>query len=436
MYTVSTGFLTKPYLSIYQHRQSQDLPRLVDDYLSDRARRPRYSTKSSKNQFVKQTKGKRFFEFSPLAFDRQTYRLPGNKPFRIFDVKRFFQYSPFIARLQRSHSKPKFENSKPRSYAKPVVDHFSGFQRWEPLSKSILNNPLSSPIKSWQDNENRVTNRLENKDNSLKTDVSSESEDTIVDKTKQPVFNDKSEIVPADSLKIESVPSDVIRLSNADIYPNHEGGHFHDVKVPTVFNDWRSTTEPKPNTNKVIHLDVSDKLKPGLGEFVSTGPFSGGQSDGDYISKENDRYDINIHPDTVAVEHSLTHKPTFGFQEDFAQTQNTPSFGWGDGFGPVNSFGSTKHSETLPSNAGGFGNVIYDSPVLHSKPSPGVWGSFVEDTARPEPTLDAIPVPPLPSVIDTNVSILNSFLWDIGKQNSPRCDAAEHGVPSGAILFA
>ena len=31
---------------------------------------------------------------------------------------------------------------------------------------------------------------------------------------------------------------------------------------------------------------------------------------------------------------------------------------------------------------------------------------------------------------------LASFLWDIGKQHSPRCDAAERGVPSGAILFA
>ena len=28
------------------------------------------------------------------------------------------------------------------------------------------------------------------------------------------------------------------------------------------------------------------------------------------------------------------------------------------------------------------------------------------------------------------------FLWDIGKQKSPRCDAAKRGVPSGAILFA
>ena len=27
-------------------------------------------------------------------------------------------------------------------------------------------------------------------------------------------------------------------------------------------------------------------------------------------------------------------------------------------------------------------------------------------------------------------------LWDIGNQNSPRCDATERGVPSGAILFA
>ena len=31
---------------------------------------------------------------------------------------------------------------------------------------------------------------------------------------------------------------------------------------------------------------------------------------------------------------------------------------------------------------------------------------------------------------------LASLLWDIGKSNSPRCDAAERGVPSWAILFA
>ena len=31
---------------------------------------------------------------------------------------------------------------------------------------------------------------------------------------------------------------------------------------------------------------------------------------------------------------------------------------------------------------------------------------------------------------------LASLLWDIGKQSSPRCDAAKRGVPSGAILFA
>ena len=28
------------------------------------------------------------------------------------------------------------------------------------------------------------------------------------------------------------------------------------------------------------------------------------------------------------------------------------------------------------------------------------------------------------------------FMGHIGKQNSPICDAAERGVPSGAILFA
>ena len=37
--------------------------------------------------------------------------------------------------------------------------------------------------------------------------------------------------------------------------------------------------------------------------------------------------------------------------------------------------------------------------------------------------------------IQTHLS-LTSLLWDLGKQNSPRCDAAERGVPSGAILFA
>ena len=39
------------------------------------------------------------------------------------------------------------------------------------------------------------------------------------------------------------------------------------------------------------------------------------------------------------------------------------------------------------------------------------------------------------AIILTHLS-LASLLWDIGKQNSPRCDAAERGVPSGAILFA
>ena len=39
------------------------------------------------------------------------------------------------------------------------------------------------------------------------------------------------------------------------------------------------------------------------------------------------------------------------------------------------------------------------------------------------------------SVSFTHIS-LASFLWDIGKQNSPRWDAAKRGVSSGAIPFA
>ena len=35
----------------------------------------------------------------------------------------------------------------------------------------------------------------------------------------------------------------------------------------------------------------------------------------------------------------------------------------------------------------------------------------------------------------THISMA-SFLWDIGKQNSLRCDAAKRGVPSEAILIS
>ena len=35
----------------------------------------------------------------------------------------------------------------------------------------------------------------------------------------------------------------------------------------------------------------------------------------------------------------------------------------------------------------------------------------------------------------TQLNKLASFLWDIGKQESPRCDATKQGLPSGAIFF-
>ena len=39
--------------------------------------------------------------------------------------------------------------------------------------------------------------------------------------------------------------------------------------------------------------------------------------------------------------------------------------------------------------------------------------------------------------VSTHIRVsLASFLWDIGKQNSPKCDATKRIIPSGAILFA
>ena len=57
---------------------------------------------------------------------------------------------------------------------------------------------------------------------------------------------------------------------------------------------------------------------------------------------------------------------------------------------------------------------------------------------NPKPALSRL-VEELSYILDLNILThlsLASLLWDIGKQDSPRCDAAERGVPSGAILFA
>ena len=422
MYAMSTGLLAKPFISLYQHRQPQDLPRLLDAYLKSSERR-RHSTKSP---FDKQIRGKRFFEFSPLAFERKTYRNSRNKPFRIFDVKRFFQYSPFIARLQRSHVKPKLESPKPnfRPYVKPLVDHFSGSQRWAPLSKSTSNNRPSSPISSWHDNQNQLRDSLENKENFHETDMSPESHDTNFDNTKQSIVNDKSYNGLMNAVKIDSGPSDIIALSNDDVYSNQDIGN---VKISTILNDWRSTAEPKQNINSnFFQLDTPDKLKNEMEETVNRAQVNDDQNSGKYILQDNDHFNSNSQPDTFLSEHTLTNKPShFGFQDDIAQTKDTQPFGWSAGFGPVDSFGSAKNSDTIPNSPGGFSNVIYDTPVLHSKPSPGVWGSFVEDTARPEPTFDAIPVPPLPSRVDTNVSCFHlTFSYQNSSTSAIFCIAA------------
>ena len=57
------------------------------------------------------------------------------------------------------------------------------------------------------------------------------------------------------------------------------------------------------------------------------------------------------------------------------------------------------------------------------------------NTAAQEPVTGPIRNNLIKEILLTHLSLV-SFLWDIGKQHSPRCDAAERGVPSGAILFA
>ena len=51
------------------------------------------------------------------------------------------------------------------------------------------------------------------------------------------------------------------------------------------------------------------------------------------------------------------------------------------------------------------------------------------------PSRGSLPAVNWPYLKLTHIS-LASFLRDVGKENSPRCDAAKGGVPSGAILFA
>lgn len=436
IYTVNTGLLTKPFISIYQHKHSPNLPalwsRLLDAYLNGSVR-GRYSAKSP---FSKQTKGKRFFEFSPLAFERQTFRQPGDKPFRIFDVKRFFQYSPFISRLQRSHAhiKPKFEspksNFRPYIY-KPVVDHFSGFQRWTPLSKSISTDKLASPTKDWNDNQNQLSDILEDKENSHDDDFRTVEQDNIFDNTKQSMVNSEAENVLKDAMKMSSEESNILTSLNNGVHPKEDGSK---IALSTNLNDWRSTTEPKQNLgNSFIELDALDKLENGIGKTINRKQHNDDKINSAFVWQGKDLHTTDIEPDPFVIKNTFNNKPAFDHKNDVAQTKDSPPIAsWGDtfvkgtqilddisnsqsnGFWPVQSFGSSESPDTIPSGSSrfGFGHRIHDSSVLHNtgrKHSQGVWGPFKDDTIRPQPTFDSIPVPPLPSTVNDDVS---SFLFN------------------------
>ena len=75
------------------------------------------------------------------------------------------------------------------------------------------------------------------------------------------------------------------------------------------------------------------------------------------------------------------------------------------------------------------------SPWVHRSSGKLCEASFPTGTMDPWVGISLSPLDTNDGFSLTPIS-LGSFLWDIGKQNSPRCDAAKRGVPSRAILFA
>lgn len=414
IYTVNTGLLRKPFISVYQQKLSLNSPllwyKLSHAYSNERAKK-RYSTNK---YFTKYTRGKRFFEFSPLAFEKQDFRKTGDKSFRIFDTKRFFQYSPFIARLQRSHAliTPKLEGEitphRPSLY-KPVLDHFSGSHRWAPLPH-ITETKETYPVSEYSSNNNRNQHTgLMSKTNIFGSFRPHERQDSL-DNLNEP----HNKII--DAIKLNNVKQNAVYTMDEKTHDAKDVSPPEDFEsvLPSNEQTWTSGTIPHEHLGNRLGILDDSQYEPNMDNILDK------SKDANKLNSKFSLIGKDI-PDKSNTFHSFFNensdmeKPISVDQEDqpFMSAENDNTDYQKGGFGQIHQFGSFKDHETIPSDGPEFGHLMPDVSSAHASglnSNHGVWGSFVGEKDVPGTAFDAIPVPPLDStgqVIKSGFFMLN-----------------------------
>ena len=430
IYTVTTGFLTQPYIMIYKQRHTQN-PFSLGRTLSIGAGK-KYSL--ANRHLRKNMKEKRFFEFSPLAFERQNFRKPGDESF-IFDSKRFFQYSPFISRLQRSHAHRKLKIKSPKNthkpyVFKPVVDHFSGLQTWPPPSESSVSSKiLPHPLFGWSVNRNKELELGDNFVNNRQT--------SVLENLGEPHSISENQKDIGKIFKPNSEVQTALHLLN-------EKGHKSELLLDSHRSDQMSLEPSKENLENSLISKNHYKNKLSEFDFANNKPehkleevlgFDGGHHlpKIEDIGGRNNMHTENDERISFFSEPSGLHesqqgdefhadKP-FGSWDNHALDSDFSSdriFPQQSGHAPVDTFGSFTDIVQEPHGEGSFGlgDLVSETETLDSdhknSDSFGFWGPIKDDINLDSfdddgITSDAIPIPSFGSTDHGQVSILISL---------------------------
>ena len=395
LYTVNYGFLLQPLITLHKRRQSpSSISQRVSQSYARGVKRASTNLHTDTINFIKQ---KRFFEFHPLAFDRRKFSRPGSNAF-LFDSKRFFQYSPFIARLQRSHVRKENSLERPKQTHKPhfytaVVDHFSG--------SKLPSDSFSPNYHGWGFKPSRKFEKLANEDAMLENHELNKEKpvvynhlDTVMKSNRQHqnVFGQleksliNAKIKPSPLTDNKVILEDNKESWNTQSLPN-KAGELQELYPSAANNGDKLTDTLVQSENKPR---VKDTLWGGINMHKSDNHFGSTAADIGPVEEKT------AHGDIVFGQHSsdvVENRPS-NTDTDNMLVQN-------DGFGNINN----KDSPPVIHHHAGFGDLNEPINIDNNQQSqvPGVWGSFSEpfsDTGSE----DAIPVPPLVPLGNEEVS--------------------------------
>ena len=406
LYTVNNGFLLQPFIRLHKRRQSSSSS--SQRLSQENARDVKHASINAHSDSINFIKGKRFFEFHPFAFARRKFSKPGDKSF-LFDSKRFFQYSPFISRLQRSHvHKPKVE--RPKQTHKPhfytsVVDHFTG--------SKIPSEKLPQPHHGWTlkprfqpgmlaDKSTFIVNHEKNNGNRFPLGLISNAIKS--NEHQKDIFQPLEKALQNRLLHTRPLNKDRFTLQ----HNKGSWGSYTDplhTNKPHILFPGSMSLRPK-QTNTIIQSDNN----PGSKHEMIWGEAS--------MQNENSQPDPEVgnglfQDDTTKLSEFKNEKIPGSPTKSYNPTNKLSASDTKSGLGEKNDFGSFGHVALGPAKYKntGFGDV---SPPIHNNVNhqtkvQGVWGSFAEDiTPILTPEKDfapaSIPVPPLGLVGDKKVS--------------------------------